>query len=724
MTETLKSLLRPVRNILLPSSPPETAQTSEERDVERNVARTKGFTYLKSMDEILSWDEKHEDAIQRSSIPLLKRPPRPNSIGSEQAAGEGAKTMLIHDFGAAYHDYEASSQRIPLDEEQFCLETGELQFCTSFIYFAHYLVSCPPPGWVDWCHGNGVECLGTFIVEAQMGKEGMGRILLERDEEGSFGVARVLGRMARWVGFDGWLVNIEGIFEEGDWDVGLMVAFLEELRGYGVVVWYDALTTTNKISHQNALTPLNLPFVLASSALLTNYTWNPSLITSSLTLAAQHNLDPQNIYFGIDIWAQNRPHSFLHPRLTWPLFNGGGTNTGFAVKKCAEMGVSAGLFAPGWCWEHFSSTADRRKVQESLWRGAELDRSVRCDCKAGFWGGDVHRTREYLGNGIMRFAKEGVVGCKSGFWTGFERSFRLEDGEDGQYLGGKRMFSQLGSQGIMPIHVEEGKKDIWWSVDDEKPGILSIIAASSPTAEPESSERYLKLYNLGIPLKKDTTLILRYHRPHHTHPQPLSILLKLHSSTGTSRQTIPLPATTYENTTLNHTLSPTSNPTTTIKELGLLFTGTLSSEQQQILHLTSLSLGPPSSFPSTSRIRITDIALAIQGSGQWKHARLTWRITPPPLPETETETSSESESEFWSRITGPIAYFEVSVDGVLVGRACGLEFVLSKKIVEKWRNDGVVVELVGVLFGGARLDGVRVWLREGWEGKMGFLGGG
>lgn len=234
MTEILKSLLRPLRNVLLSSSSPQEApaQTPEERE------RVKGFTFLRSMDELLSWDEGEEDLIQRCSVPLVRRP-WPVYGDRED---ERAKTMLIHDFGEAYHAYEASSQCIGIDGPPFSLDCGQLQYTDIFVYFAHYLVSCPPPAWIGWCHGNGVSCLGTFIVEPQMGKEEMGRIL-EKDERG-FVVARALGSMAGWVGFEGWIVNIEGTFKESDWDVEAMVEFLEELKGYGIVVWYVSILPT------------------------------------------------------------------------------------------------------------------------------------------------------------------------------------------------------------------------------------------------------------------------------------------------------------------------------------------------------------------------------------------------------------------------------------------------------------------------------------------------
>ena len=49
---------------------------------------------------------------------------------------------------------------------------------------------------------------------------------------------------------------------------------------------------------------------------------------------------------GIDVWAQSKS-SQTHPRITYPKKGGGGTNTGLAVRKLAELGLSAGVVMDG-----------------------------------------------------------------------------------------------------------------------------------------------------------------------------------------------------------------------------------------------------------------------------------------------------------------------------------------------------------------------------------------
>lgn len=326
-----------------------------------------------------------------------------------------------------------------------------------------------------------------------------------------------------------------------------------------------------------------------------------------------------------------------------------------------------------------------------------------CDCKPGFWGGDVHRTKEYLGNGIMQYAEESVVGCEDGFWTGFDRAVGIvPQGEE--VGGGKKIVSRLGAQGIMPLETMEGERDVWWSVDHERPGILSLVAAKF--SDRETNRRYLKLYNLGVRIEEDTRLVIRYRRPHFSLPISIAFLLKIHSSSGETEEIIPLPETDDYNVPLSHTISPLLGRDRTVTEIGMIITGNLSSEQE-ILQLSSLSIGSPTSFPSTSAVQVANIQLKIEGRDQWKHGRLTWHLTN--LPERQ------SEGYYWSDMTGPIAYFEVEIERVIMGRSYGLDFVLPDAAVEKWRGDGIVVELVGVLFGGARIRRLRVWLGKGIE---------
>lgn len=140
--------------------------------------------------------------------------------------------MLIHDYAGGYNDYETCQGTI-VDKELYSCEY--LQYVETFTYFSHKLITIPPPTWTNLCHRNGVQVLGTFIVEP--GSDTVESIL-EQDESGSFWVARRLADIANYYGFDGWLVNIEVNFPVLIWKTEKMEGFLRQLRaGVGKVIW-------------------------------------------------------------------------------------------------------------------------------------------------------------------------------------------------------------------------------------------------------------------------------------------------------------------------------------------------------------------------------------------------------------------------------------------------------------------------------------------------------
>ena len=108
-----------------------------------------------------------------------------------------------------------------------------------------------------------------------------------------------------------------------------------------------------------------MDFACACSNILTNYCWKDIDVSESLKWSLYSKLLPKgNIYFGVDVWAQNKS-DFRHPRVTWPEVGGGGTNTGMAVRKIADYCLSVGIFAPAWSFEHFPDHG--RHLERAVW---------------------------------------------------------------------------------------------------------------------------------------------------------------------------------------------------------------------------------------------------------------------------------------------------------------------------------------------------------------------
>ncbi|CAN9260078.1 unnamed protein product [Alternaria alternata] len=322
-----KDILRPIRDgyrHLFPT--PDTGPTPEERRRQRQVDRLKGFAYFDTFEQLESWKEDDSDPLQRANTPLLR-----GTDGIERGGVVKVPVLLIHDYSGNYHDYE-SINAVDVDREFYSCEY--LQFVDTFIYFSHKLACVPPPTWVNLLHRNGVEVLGTLLIEPQT--EGSERLLqhtFDQAGEMHFPMAKKLASIATHFGFDGWLVNIEKPFPSESWSAKLLEAFLLQLKanlGVGLdpksagkrLIWYDALTTSNKISYQNQVNNSNMDFACACSNILTNYCWKDIDVSESLKWSLYSKLLPKgNIYFGVDVWAQNKS-DFRHPRVTWPEVGG------------------------------------------------------------------------------------------------------------------------------------------------------------------------------------------------------------------------------------------------------------------------------------------------------------------------------------------------------------------------------------------------------------------
>ena len=308
-----------LRDILHP--PQDTGPSKEQRLAQRLRDAMKGFAYFNEFDEVESWNCTDVDPLQIANTPLLER----SATSTHDSLGPKSNIILCHDYQGGYHGYESVRPDV-VDVEWYSCEY--LQYVEAFIYFSHSLVCIPPPTWTNTLHRNGVKALATFIVEPQTPE--IERILHIVD--GKYVYAKQMAQMAESFGFDGWLLNIENEFPKSSQNLtGRLTDFIrslkEELGNDRQVIWYDALNTENKVKYQNGLSIKNLAFAQAADGLFTNYKWSDSKLREAESVALQHGLKLSDIYFGIDVWAQNI-NTRGPPRITYPVEGGGGTNTG------------------------------------------------------------------------------------------------------------------------------------------------------------------------------------------------------------------------------------------------------------------------------------------------------------------------------------------------------------------------------------------------------------
>ncbi|KAL8814964.1 MAG: hypothetical protein Q9223_005863 [Gallowayella weberi] len=300
---------------------PAPGPSPEERRAQRLRDGFKGFAYFDTFDEVEAWKAKDIDPIQQSNYPLLSR----SSDKVHDQSGPKTKLLLCHDYQGGYHDYEGVRPTV-LDSEMYSCKY--LQYVDTFIYFSHKLVCIPPPTWTNCLHRNGVKALGTLLIESQT--PNVEHLLMRKD--GVFTMARQLADMTNAYGFDGWLINIEkdAPLAYHDWS-RLLIGFILQLREFvgeqKNILWYDALTTDGDVYYQNGLTSLNRQYAKVSDGLFTNYKWTEKKLAQSTLVGIKAGIPNEQVFFGIDLWAQNN-NMPGPPRVTYPPKGGGGTNTG------------------------------------------------------------------------------------------------------------------------------------------------------------------------------------------------------------------------------------------------------------------------------------------------------------------------------------------------------------------------------------------------------------
>lgn len=320
-----RHLRKRLDDIIDPSPRSPFPSPSERLARRKEDAALKGFVYFDNFDEVEAWSPEDVDPIHVSNIRLLARP---SSLLAEDSPR--SKVLLCHDYKGGYNEYESTR---PVESQYEDYSCSYLQYVDTFIYFSHKLVCCPPASWVHLCHRNGVKILGTFVVEPQT--PDIQRML--EHANGSYWLASQLKAIAEEYAFDGWLLNVEKCFPKdvpGRDSTSELVLFIQSLRqelgDSKTLIWYDALTYDNKVKYQNGLTEKNLEFAKAAGTLFTNYKWTEKDAKAATELAQKSGMKVEDIYFGVDMWAQNSGMK----RVT---YGGGGTRTGLVSKfQCLQ----------------------------------------------------------------------------------------------------------------------------------------------------------------------------------------------------------------------------------------------------------------------------------------------------------------------------------------------------------------------------------------------------
>ncbi|KAJ9666140.1 hypothetical protein H2201_003818 [Coniosporium apollinis] len=712
-----KDILRPIRDGWRDRQPQRPSTPPAERRRRQRQDALRGFVYLEDFEQLEAWKPDYADPIQQANTPLLPRPPR---RPDEDANDNKASVLLCHDYAGNYQPYEAS-QGAEVTAESYSCEY--MQFVDTFIYFSHKLVCVPPSSWTNALHRNGVKVLGTFIVEPQT--RGLANLLkrtssstAEKGDDG-FIFARQLAAIAEVYGFDGWLINIEKAFPKESWDMFSLLEFLKQLKADlgndKQVIWYDALTSDNKVDYQNSLSLQNSSLAEAAGAILTNYKWTLDEVQKTKLVAAQKQIPLSNIYFGIDVWAQNSRNNGP-ARVTYPPKSGGGTNTGVAVAALAAEGLQAGIFAPAWPFEHCPSCA--KAIQRSMWTGDRLPEELDCGC-----GKDrPHHTAEYMQNPITKFARQYPAGSEKFFYTDFSRAFtRRAEKLDRLHAGLK---SQLAAQSVLPYllrpaQIAQGSTEteaFYGELHDgplpqasyKSPGSRLVVlrkrvAAPSAVICDDWATRWLPLFKLDMPADGSLKMKIKFRKLHSN--IYLSGGIYCLYKDGTRRKfTMGTMADVQSQTvTVGKIDSDDSQLEARLAGIGVWISGPRAASNMpepvlEIMEIVITHINAPQLSQGVQNIRWEN-----RGEGDTRHRRLVWELSPSPVAGPSVADTALGMPS--SRITGCFACFVIEVDGLCVGRAYATEFVLSDVLSERLETDaGMSVRIVGVGFTGERVE--------------------
>lgn len=373
------------------------------------------------------------------------------------------------------------------------------------------------------------------------------------------------------------------------------------------------------------------------------------------------------------------------------------------MAKLAESGLSVGIFAPAWSFEHFPG--HERDFERTVWEGTLLPEKVDCSC------GDCasrHPANKELA--VLRTAKERVAGSEHLFYTDFSRAFGTHGGDAKYLFDGYDVHAQLGQQSILPrpaiLGIREGPVTLSHHIETESNGhVLVIDVTQNRLTDAESIEEWLPLYKLDMPADGSLHLstVLSTTITPYTSPQTKDVLFSIYFKTTSAIHYIPLPLSRDPKKLVDQIAQ------SRIQELGIHIKGAWSSplgESIRLMGIVEICITPRFSLQARHVFEITHVRLEKRGEGERRQTRLCWTYG------GSTGSGWEDAGMPWSDVTGPFAHFEICSSGrLLFGRAYALEYILNDKFLDRWAGEKIEIEVVGIGFDGWELAKKKVELQ-------------
>ena len=384
--------------------------------------------------------------------------------------------------------------------------------------------------------------------------------------------------------------------------------------------------------------------------------------------------------------------------------------------KLAEIGLSVGVFAPAWSFEHFPGHG--RALEKAIWDGTSLPETVECAC-----GNAIVRHSPNRGYPITRSAREFPAGSSSFFYTDFSRAFGRHGNEQNHLWSGKALHSQVASQSLLP-HMRKTSYlgiDIGSSINtlfmrlEDLPGSTQLVVEArnliplNPSLHqntvnddpdnPIMYDRYLPLFNLSITSTEPLRLRIVY-----------NFLLD-----DPSIWVVPAFYIKYSGGVSGVRFFRINRPGKNIieaiqtleigriEEIGFhLDAPAFSEEVVRVVEVVEICIAPLNS--ASIAYTIDSIHIERRGDGETRHKRLCWTYS------YERIDEAVNDSIPFSEITGPFSYFVLAVNELQLGRAYAFEYILNEALLEKLgEGETLEVKITGVGFDGRKI--TESWAR-------------
>lgn len=331
---------------------------------------------------LLAWNPEEDKDLEfnKSVVPLAERADRSILTPVNDTQNKDTNIMAISIMNSS------TSGNAPNGLNKVnCNTFSYWQYVDTLVYWGgssgEGIIVPPSPDVTDAAHKNGVKVIGTvfFPQDAHGGKLEWMDEFLQKDASGSFPMADKLIQVADLYGFDGWFINPETEGAEGiplnEEHALLMREFISAFKAKAPameIIYYDSMTIDGEMDWQNALTEKNIDYMTyegspVSDSMFLNFWWTDEeyaadeLIKASRDYALANNVDPYDIYAGVDIQSEG----YLTP-IQWNLFEASADSTY----------TSLGIYCPNWAYSSSSDMEDFMNKENALWVNSMGDPSA------------------------------------------------------------------------------------------------------------------------------------------------------------------------------------------------------------------------------------------------------------------------------------------------------------------------------------------------------------